>query len=106
MVREYPAGQHGRGDIDSGPIVLGYGVSATGFALGAARAHGDARTFRALYATLHLFGAPRRDDGGLELLSGGPLGNAIALAMLGAGAASVPALRATRINPMAELGSQ
>ncbi|MCA9665126.1 MAG: hypothetical protein KC503_06045 [Myxococcales bacterium] len=87
MVREYARERVGRADIDSGPVVLGYGVSATGFAIGAARAHADTRTFRSLYATLHLFGAPHAAAAGeLELLSGGPLGNAIALAMLSAGA--------------------
>ena len=34
--REYPAAEPGAGDIDSGPVVLGLGLSATGFGLGAA----------------------------------------------------------------------
>ncbi len=66
-----------RGDIDSGPVVFGFGVSATGFALGASRAHGDRDAFRALYATAHLFGAP---SGG-AFTTGGPLGDAILFAM-------------------------
>jgi hypothetical protein len=67
-----------RGDIDSGPVVFGFGVSATGFALGASRAHGDRDAFRALYATAHLFGAPH--DGGYT--TGGPIGDAILFAMM------------------------
>lgn len=67
-----------KADIDSGPVVLGFGVSATGFALGAARAHGDRDAFRALYATTHLFGAPK--DGAYT--TGGPLGDAILFAMM------------------------
>jgi hypothetical protein len=82
MMREYPRGASGWGDVDSGPVVLGYGVSSTGFALGAARAHGDLATFRSLYATAHLFGAPRRAGDALRFTTGGPLGDALLLAML------------------------
>jgi hypothetical protein len=32
-IREYGDGHHGGGDVDSGPVVLGVSVSATGFAL-------------------------------------------------------------------------
>lgn len=72
----------GRGDIDSGPVVLGFGVSATGFALGASRATGDRETFTALYATAHLFGAPFDEDGIRTYTTGGPIGDAILFAML------------------------
>nr|WP_067467112.1 hypothetical protein [Nocardia amamiensis] len=40
-VREYPHGQNGAGDVDSGPLVLGVSASATVVAIGAARVHGD-----------------------------------------------------------------
>ncbi|MEV6335425.1 hypothetical protein AB0M12_11990 [Nocardia vinacea] len=40
-VREYPHGQDGAGDVDSGPLVLGVSASATVVAIGAARVHGD-----------------------------------------------------------------
>ena len=53
-----------------------------GFDLGAARAHGDRGAFRDLYRAFDLFGAPRENEVGLELVSGGPLGNAILFAML------------------------
>jgi hypothetical protein len=84
MMREYPATHRGDGDIDSGPVLLGVGVSATGFALAAARLHGDRQLFTELYRTADLFGVPLRDDEGRHFMSGGPLGNAILLAMTGA----------------------
>jgi hypothetical protein len=80
---EYPAGrERGPGDIDSGPVVLGFGVSASGFALGASRAHGDRETFTALWATAHLFGAPLDEGGTRTYATGGPIGDAILFAML------------------------
>ena len=74
--------KNGKADIDSGPVVLGFGVSATGFALGASRANGDRETFTALYATAHLFGAPFDEDGVRTYTTGGPIGDAILFAML------------------------
>jgi hypothetical protein len=80
---EYPTGQPaGRGDVDSGPVFLGFGVSASGYALGASRAHGDRETFTALYATAHLFGAPLDEGGTRSFVTGGPIGDAILFAML------------------------
>ncbi len=84
VMREYPAGHgghDGHGDIDSGPMLFGYGVSATGFALAGARIHGDAGRFGRLYATVHLFGAPIDRGGARRFATGGPLGDAILLAM-------------------------
>jgi hypothetical protein len=81
-VHEYPADRVGRGDIDSGPIVFGLGLSATGFALGASRAQEDHDAFRALFATTYLFGAPRRSLEREHFATGGPLGDAILFAML------------------------
>ncbi len=83
LMREYP--RHvpaGRGDIDSGPIIFGYSISATGFALAGARQAGDAPMFRRLYSTAHMFGAPLSPDDRRDFVMGGPLGNAIMLAML------------------------
>jgi hypothetical protein len=84
MVREYPnsVGLRGRGDIDSGPLLFGYSVSATGFSLGSARAAGDSQHFASIFRTADLFGALRRDDQSRGFTTGGPLGNAIMLAML------------------------
>ncbi len=81
-VREFPRARAGRGDADSGPILFGFGVSATGFALGAARANGDSELFARLYATVELFGAPAERGGVRRYASGGPIGNAILFAML------------------------
>ncbi len=81
-IREYAPGYSGWGDIDSGPVILGYGVSATGFALAGARAHGDARHYRAIARTATLFGLPAPGRGGRWFYTGGAIGNAIMLAML------------------------
>lgn len=81
---EYPALSRERSsaDVDSGPVVMGFGVSASGFALGASRAHGDRDMFTALYATAHLLGAPLDEDGSRTYAMGGPIGDAILFAML------------------------
>ncbi len=81
-VREYSAANPGRGDIDSGPIIFGYGFSATGFSIAGARRCGDDEYFRRLFATAHLCGAPLDRAGRREYVSGGALGNAILFAML------------------------
>ena len=82
-VREYPAGYRGeRGDIDSGPVVCGFGLSATGFLIGGARMHGDRAYFRRLFATAYVWGAPFAEKGRLRFVTGGPLGDSILFAML------------------------
>ncbi len=82
-VREYPPGSSGSsGDIDSGPIVMGYGVSATGFCLAGSRIHGDPDYFARLYASAYLAGAPLDREDRRGFVTGGPLGNAILFAML------------------------
>jgi hypothetical protein len=40
-VREYPKGVGGRGDVDSGPLILGLGLSASVVTMGAARVQHD-----------------------------------------------------------------
>jgi hypothetical protein len=77
-VREFARGHDGAGDVNAGPVVFGLSVGATGFALGAARAHGDEDFFRALFRTAYLFGLPAEPAFAL----GGALGNALLLAML------------------------
>jgi len=76
-IREYPPlhAEGGHGDIDSGPVIFGVGLSATGFSISSARIHGD------------------EGVGNRRFVTGGPLGNSIMLAMLTAGplAASEPA---------------
>lgn len=81
-IREYGAGHLGLGDIDSGPVLFGVSVSATGFALSAARRAHDDEAFRSLFRTAALFGVSVPHGEGTRFVSGGPLGNAIMLAML------------------------
>ena len=81
MMREYPPGVMGWGDVDSGPVILGYGVSPTGFALAGARMFEDENTFRSLFATTVLFGAPG-NVGDRHGYVGGPIGDTILFAML------------------------
>jgi hypothetical protein len=84
VVREYPdlpEASSGRGDIDSGPLVFGYSVSATGFSIGGCRVHGDEGCYRSALTTAWLFGAPLSQGGELGYVSGGPLGDAILFAM-------------------------
>ena len=87
-VREYTSatGREG-GDIDSGPIVAGYGLSATGFMIAGCRIHGDADYYRRLYATAHAWGVPANINDRRTFVTGGSLGNAILFAMLTARAA-------------------
>lgn len=80
-IREYAPGHEDAGDIDSGPVVLGVSVSATGFTLSSARLFGDRELFTGLYRTADLFGVPVHRPSGKRFMSGGPLGNAILLAM-------------------------
>lgn len=76
--REYPRGHFGLGDVDSGPVLLGQGISATGFTLALARIHGDRDTYQATYATASFFGGPV--DGNYAL--GGPIGDGLLFALV------------------------
>ncbi|MCA9605238.1 MAG: hypothetical protein KC619_06575 [Myxococcales bacterium] len=76
--REYAPGHDGLGDVDSGPVLLGQGISATGFTLALARIHGDRDTFAATYATASFFGGPV--DGHYAL--GGPIGDGLLFALV------------------------
>ncbi len=79
-VREYPRGQSGSGDVDSGPVVLGYGVSATGFALGPyQQEHNPA--FVPMLRLASVFGLRFHR----WFVSGGGIGNSIMFAMITAG---------------------
>lgn len=99
-VREYPRGVFGGlGDIDSGPVLLGVSVSATGFAIAGARLHGDRALYRSLYRTAVLFGVPVRRGRARWFVTGGPLGNAIMLAMLTAGPGAAPERERRAVRP-------
>jgi hypothetical protein len=88
FIREYLEGVKGHGDIDSGPVIFGISPSATGFSLASARVSGDRRLFVRLYRLAHLTGAPIASGNRQQFITGGPLGNAIMLAMLTAQTAS------------------
>jgi hypothetical protein len=84
-IREYAEGHAGGGDVDSGPVVLGVSVSATGFALAPARALGQKDAFTRLFRTTTLFGVPVGDGERARFAVGGPIGNALLLALLSSG---------------------
>jgi hypothetical protein len=50
-LREWPPGVERKADSDSGPIVRGIGVAASGFGIGAARAAGDDLMYARLVAS-------------------------------------------------------
>ena len=75
----------GHGDIDSGPVILGVSVAATGFSLAPFRAFGHRDEFTRLFRTTTLFGLPTRRGDSLCFRTGGPIGNALLLAMLTSG---------------------
>lgn len=84
-IHEYGDGYRGAGDMDSGPLILGISISATGFALAPARAFGDRDTFTRLYRTTDLVGLPVRSGTRLRFATGGVIGNALLLAFLTSG---------------------
>lgn len=78
---EYPEDHSGLGDIDSGPVIFGQSVSATGFTLALARIHGDRETFVSTYATASFFGGPTETAEGTRYALGGPIGDALLFAL-------------------------
>jgi len=89
-IGEYAEGHVGLGDIDSGPVLFGVSVSATGFALAPARALGHHASFEHLYRTTALFGLPTTLGKGFWFSSGGPIGNALLFAFLTSGPELAP----------------
>jgi len=89
-LREYADGSSGHGDVDSGPVLLGVSVAATGFALGPARAHGRRESFTRLYRTTDLFGLPVTMGDRSCFATGGAVGNALLLALLTSGPELAP----------------
>jgi hypothetical protein len=79
---EFAEHDAGHGDIDSGPLVAGYSISGTGFALAGARIHDDRAHLVSMFQTAWLFGAPITRGGRTHFITGGPLGDAILFAML------------------------
>lgn len=78
-VREYPEGASSSGDIDSGPVLFGVSVAATGFAMGPAHAFKSRDDLQGYLRTADLFGAARSGGG---WVAGATLGDAILFAML------------------------
>jgi hypothetical protein len=70
LFREYPPGVDRAMDGDTGLIVAGLGMSASAFALAAARAQGDTQTAEALRRTGELFGLPAASWWGKRYLGG------------------------------------
>jgi len=55
---EYPNGEEGEGDVDSGPLILGVSASASVVMASAAAFYGDEATANALFGTMELAGLP------------------------------------------------
>jgi len=81
-VDEYAPDERSSGDIDSGPLIFGMSPSGTGFTIASARTFGDRTLYVRLARTAYLMGAPVTRGDERYFVTGGPLGNAIMLAML------------------------
>ena len=55
-IREYPKGDEGAGDIDSGPVIWGIGGAASVVGQRAAHANGDLRLYKGLRNSIEAFG--------------------------------------------------
>jgi hypothetical protein len=80
-LREFPHGERGVGDIDSGPVLFGLSTSGTGFAVGGARHNGDAETLDGLLRTAEIAGSSYHWNGKRAYLLAPLIGEAIMLAM-------------------------
>jgi hypothetical protein len=76
---EFPAGEGGHADIDSGPVVFGLGPSASGFGIGAAAVMQDWRTVDELLRSLSIIGLPAVEGDGLHYASMPMVGQAVIL---------------------------
>jgi hypothetical protein len=56
--REWPAGHEAGADVDSGPVVFGVGVAATGLGLGPARLFHDEGSYTIIRRSVLTFGVP------------------------------------------------
>ena len=76
-IREYRNGLGGEGDIDSGPVVLGIGPSASIVGIGAMKSCGDVESARNLSRVIEAFGFPVTwDDRKRYLLGAEPVADA------------------------------
>ncbi len=89
LAREWPRGEGGRTDIDSGlqlPVVEA-SPSSSGFAIVAAATFGDRELLTRLMASLEYAGFPERDASGLHYSAGNEMGDAVLLYALTQGPA-------------------
>jgi hypothetical protein len=84
-VDEVPPDAPPSADVDSGPVIFGFSVSASGFAMASARRFGDRARFRSLFASAWLFGLPHEVAGKRRFVAGGPLGDTLLFALTTAG---------------------
>lgn len=80
-IREYPDGVAGKGDVDSGPVIMGLSASGTGFAIAGARFSKDVSSLNDLLFTSELVGCTVRDQLSRHYLTAPLVGEAIMLAM-------------------------
>lgn len=78
-VREFPEGEPTAFDVDSGPVVLGMGAAASGFAIGAAAVMQDQVTASKLVAASIVAGGPRFEADELSFATMPPVGQAVIL---------------------------
>lgn len=69
-IREYPLGQKGKGDIDSGPVIFGVGFSATIVAIGTYSFFNKDNSAENQYKTINAFGFERKNGNMKSYLSG------------------------------------
>ena len=84
-MKEYPASSRGGfGDVDSGPVIMNYGVSPTGFMIAGTRILVIAITLNNFIGLLFCSALlwTRAMIGSTSRAAPGPLGNAIMFAML------------------------
>ena len=67
--REYPHGEFETMDLDSGPVLLGLGMAASGIGLGAARLFGDSTAYAAILRSGAVIGLPPLFDPSRYLLA-------------------------------------
>jgi hypothetical protein len=69
-VREYPMGTRGSGDVDSGPVILGVGFSATIVSIGTFAIYGKESLYESEYKTINAFGFARKHENKKSYLFG------------------------------------
>jgi hypothetical protein len=82
-IKEYPKMYSNEsGDIDSGPVIFGLGMSATGFIISGAKLFKDDQFFGQLCSVVYLTGVPEKSTSNFRFTFGDKIGNSIMFAML------------------------